>query len=187
MPVSETIGRCPANVPISTPFLLPPPPSHKYGSDSASYGDRERGERSARDFIVFSRLGLSFVRLIPFYRSPLRRQSHLTRTVRRGYSEPASRGQQVVDISSDLRWIRIPFALPVAVYLPIWTRKLAIVGSTPLANCIVRSAQAASRYKARDALSMPRGRRAWRKGRPPPPRKRSIQLHTDFQANVPSQ
>src|SRR3974390_2963042 len=33
MPVSETIGRCPANVPISTPFLLPPPPSHKYGSE----------------------------------------------------------------------------------------------------------------------------------------------------------
>ena len=66
-------------------------------------------------------------------------------TVRRGHSQPASRGQQVVDIGSNLRWIRIPFALPVAVYLPIWTSKLAIVGSTPLANCVVRGAQAAIR------------------------------------------
>jgi hypothetical protein len=69
--------------------------------------------------------------------------------MRRGHSEPASRGQQVVDVGSDLRWIRIPFALPVAVYLPIWTRKLSIVGSTPLANCIVRGAQAAIRPEMR--------------------------------------
>src|SRR6516225_8038807 len=95
MPVSETIGRCPARVPISTPFLLPPPPSHKYGSDSASYGDRERGARSARDFIVFSRLGLSFVRLMPFYRSPLATPVTPDSNCATGHSEPASRGQQV--------------------------------------------------------------------------------------------
>src|SRR5262249_41356302 len=71
------------------------------------------------------------------------------RTVRARPRRAASRGQQVVDIGSDLRWIRIPFALPVAVYLPIWTRKLAMVGSTPLANCIVRSAQAAIRPEMR--------------------------------------
>jgi len=31
-------------------------------------------------------------------------------------------------------------------------------------------AQSPNRYKARDVLSMPRGQRAWRNGRPPPPR-----------------
>src|SRR6516165_8617365 len=31
-------------------------------------------------------------------------------------------------------------------------------------------AQSPNRYKARDVLSMPRGQRVWRNGRPPPPR-----------------
>ena len=94
----------------------------------------------------------------------------------------ASRGQQVVDIGSDLRWIRIPFALPVAVYLPIWTRKLAIVGSTPLANCVVRSAQAAIRPEMRCPCHGASGRCGTDDlallG------KRSIKLHPDFQANA---
>ena len=93
----------------------------------------------------------------------------------------ASRGQQVVDIGSDPRWIRIPFALPVAVYLPIWTRKFAIVGPTPLANCVVRSAQAAIRSKVRGPCHRASGRRGTDDlallG------KRSIKLHPDFQAN----
>ena len=99
-----------------------------------------------------------------------------------GHSQLASRGQQVVDIGSDLRWIRIPFALPVAVYLPIWTRKLAIVGSTPLANCIVRSAQAAIRPEMRCPCHGASGRCGTDDlallG------KRSIKLHPDFQANA---
>src|SRR6516164_11160301 len=101
--------------------------------------------------------------------------------MRRGHSEPASRGQQVVDIGSDLQWIRIPFALPVAVYLPIWTRKLSIVGSTPLANRIVRSAQAAIRSEIRCPCHGASGRGGTDHlailG------KRSIKLHPDFQAN----
>ncbi len=94
---------------------------------------------------------------------------------------PASRGQQVVDIGSDLRWIRIPFALPVAVYLPIWTRKLAIVSSTPLANCVVRSAQAAIRPEMRCPCHGASGRCGTDDlallG------KRSIKFHSDFQTN----
>jgi hypothetical protein len=102
--------------------------------------------------------------------------------MRRGHSEPASRGQQVVDVGSDLRWIRIPFALPVAVYLPIWTRKLSIVGSTPLANCIVRGAQAAIRPEMR----CPGYGASGRCGSDDLPLlgKRSIKLHPDFQANA---
>jgi hypothetical protein len=102
--------------------------------------------------------------------------------MRRGHSEPASRGQQVVDVGSDLRWIRIPFALPVAVYLPIWTRKLSIVGSTPLANCIVRGAQAAIRPEMR----CPGYGASGRCGSDDLPLlgKRSMKLHPDFQANA---
>jgi hypothetical protein len=94
----------------------------------------------------------------------------------------ASRGQQVVDIGLDMRWICIPFGLPVAVDLPIWTRKLAIVGSAPLANCIVRSAQAAIRPEMRSPCYGASGRcgtddLALLS-------KRSIKLHPDFQANA---
>ena len=95
----------------------------------------------------------------------------------------ASRGQQVVDIGSDLRWIRIPVALPVAVYLPIWTRKLAIVGSTPLANCVVRSAQAAIRPEMRCPCHGASGRCGT--DDLPLLGKRSIKLRPDFQANAP--
>jgi hypothetical protein len=102
--------------------------------------------------------------------------------MRRGHSEPVSRGQQVIDIGSDLPWIRIPFALPVAVYLPIWTRKFAIVGSTPLANCIVRSAQTAIRPEMRCPCHGASGRCGTDDlallG------KRSIKLHSDLQANA---
>ena len=93
-----------------------------------------------------------------------------------------SRGQQVVDIGSDLRWIRIPFALPVAVYLPIWTRKFAIVGSTPLANCIVRSAQAAIRPEMRCPCHGASGRCGT--DDLPLLGKRSVKFHPDFQTNA---
>ncbi len=100
----------------------------------------------------------------------------------RAATRAASRGQQVVDIGSDLRWIRIPFALPVAVYLRIWTRKLAIVDATPLANCIVCSAQAAIRPEMRCPCHGASGRCGTDDlslfG------KRSIKLHPDFEANA---
>src|SRR5262249_17360838 len=104
------------------------------------------------------------------------------RTVRRRRSGPVSRGQQIVDIGSDLRWIRIPFALPVAVYLPIRARGLAIVGSTPLANCIVRSAQAAIRSEMRCPCHGASG--CGGTDDLPLLGKRSIKLHPDFQANA---
>ena len=102
--------------------------------------------------------------------------------MRRGHGEPASRGQQIVDIGSDLQWIRIPFALPVAVYLPIWTREFAIVGSTPLANCIVRSPQTAIRPE----MCCPCPGASGRGGTDDLPLlgKWSKKLHPDFQANA---
>ena len=77
---------------------------------------------------------------------------------------------------------RIPFALPVAVYLPIWARKLAIVGSTPLANCVMRSAQAAIRSEVR----CPCHRASGRCGADDLALlgKRSTKLHPDFQTNA---
>ena len=68
------------------------------------------------------------------------------------------------------------------VYLPIWTRKLAIVGLTPLANYVVRSAQAAIRSKVR----CPSHRASGRCGTDDLALlgKRSIKLHPDFQANA---
>ena len=95
---------------------------------------------------------------------------------------PASRGQQIVDIGSDLQWIRIPFALPVAVYLPIWTREFAIVGSTPLANCIVGSAQAAIRPEMRRPCHGASG--CGGTDDLPLLGKRSIKFNSDFQANA---
>ena len=69
-----------------------------------------------------------------------------------------------------------------AVYLPIWTRKLAIVGSTPLANCIVRSAQAGIRPEMRCPCYGASGRCGT--DDLSPLGKRSIKLHPDFQANA---
>jgi hypothetical protein len=62
------------------------------------------------------------------------------------------------------------FALLMSVYLPIWAHKfkLMTVGSIPLANSF---AQHPGRYKAQDALTMPRGRRELRNERPRPPRR----------------
>ena len=77
---------------------------------------------------------------------------------------------------------RIPFALPVAVYLPIWARKLAIVGSTPLANCVVRSAQAAIRPEMRCPCHGASGRCGT--DDLPLLGKRSIKFHPDFQTNA---
>jgi len=71
----------------------------------------------------------------------------------------------------------------VAVYLPIWTRKLAIVGSTPLANCVVRSAQAAIRPEMRCPCHGASGRCGT--DDLPLLGKRSIKLRPDFQANAP--
>ena len=68
------------------------------------------------------------------------------------------------------------------VYLPIWTRKFASVGSTPLANCIVRSAQAAIRPEMRCPCHGASGRGGT--DDPPLLGKRSIKLHPDFQANA---
>src|SRR5260370_42695542 len=45
--------------------------------------------------------------------------------------------------------IGVPLGLPVTVYLPIWARKAVIVGSAPLANCIVRGAETAIRPEMR--------------------------------------
>ena len=60
--------------------------------------------------------------------------------------------------------------------------KFAIVGSTPLANCIVRSAQAAIRPEMRCPCHGASGRRGM--DNLPLLGKRSIKLHPDFEANA---
>jgi hypothetical protein len=70
----------------------------------------------------------------------------------------------------------------VAVYLPVWTRELAIVGSTPLANCVVRGAQAAIRSEMRCPCHGAGGRCGTDDLALLD--KRSIKLHPDFQANA---
>jgi hypothetical protein len=68
------------------------------------------------------------------------------------------------------------------VYLPIWACKLAIVGATPLANCVVRNTQAAIRSE----MGCPCHGASGRCGTDDLALlgKRSIKLHPDFQANA---
>ena len=87
-----------------------------------------------------------------------------------------------MDIGPDQRWVGVPFALPVAVYLPIWPRELATISSAPMANCLMRCAEAAIRPKMRCPCDGTGGRR----GTDDLPflDKRPMNLDPGFQANA---
>jgi len=72
----------------------------------------------------------------------------LSRNVCHG-SDAGSAGQLIVDIGANLRRVGVPLGLPVAVYLPIGACEAVIVGSAPLENCVVCSAEAAVRSEVR--------------------------------------
>ena len=61
-------------------------------------------------------------------------------------------GQLVVDVGANLGGVGVPLGLPVAVDLPAWAREAVIVGHAPLANCIVRSAEAAAGAELKEKL-----------------------------------
>src|SRR3954464_3226528 len=61
-----------------------------------------------------------------------------------------SRRHQVKDIGPNLRWIRVPFLLPVAVDLPLRSHKLMIGGFRPIVNRLVRGPKATVWTEMRD-------------------------------------
>ncbi|SPE18291.1 exported hypothetical protein [Candidatus Sulfotelmatomonas gaucii] len=97
--------------------------------------------------------------------------------------EPGSVRQQVKDIRADLRGIRIPLILPVAIHLPIWPREPVMVGAAPVTNSAVRGTKTAIRSKVRRPCCRAGGRcreNDWStldKG----PQK----LHSDFKPDAP--
>src|SRR5260370_41968030 len=78
--------------------------------------------------------------------------------------------------------IGVPLGLPVTVYLPIWARKAVIVGSAPLANCIVRGAEAAIRPEMRCRCHRASG--CCREDDLALLSKWPIKLHSDLEANA---
>src|SRR5262245_47124522 len=75
--------------------------------------------------------------------------------------EAASIRQQVVEVGTDLRRIRIPGLLPVTVDLPLRAAQLVVVDFAPLLNGSVRRAQPAIRAEMR----RPGGRPGWKFGK----------------------
>src|SRR6478735_1137135 len=68
------------------------------------------------------------------------------------------RRKQVEHIGADLRWIRIPLALPMAVDFPAGARKPVVPSAAPLVNRLVRRPKAAVRAHVGDRRDRPGGR-----------------------------